>query len=52
MFGAALVIGHNVFRVLPNEVPILFVLGVLSLRLRSGTWAAVGLSRPQSGASI
>jgi membrane protease YdiL (CAAX protease family) len=48
MFGAALVIGHNVFRVLPNEVPILFVLGVLSLRLRSGTWAAVGLSRPQS----
>jgi membrane protease YdiL (CAAX protease family) len=48
MFGAALVIGHNVFRVLPNEVPILFVVGVLSLRLRSGTWTSIGLSRPPS----
>ena len=48
IFGAAIVIGRNVFRVLPNEVPILFVLGVVSLRLRSGTWAALGLSRPPS----
>jgi membrane protease YdiL (CAAX protease family) len=48
LLGAAIVIGHNVFRVLPNEVPILFVLGVVSLRVRSGTWAAIGLSRPPS----
>jgi membrane protease YdiL (CAAX protease family) len=48
VFGAAVVIGHNVFHVLPNEVPILFVVGVLSLRLRSGTWASIGLSRPPS----
>jgi len=26
LVGAAIVIGHNVFRVVPNEVPILFVL--------------------------
>jgi membrane protease YdiL (CAAX protease family) len=46
--GAAVVIGHNVFRVVPNEVPILVVLGVASLRLRSGGWAALGFRRPRS----
>jgi membrane protease YdiL (CAAX protease family) len=30
--GAAVVIGHNVFRILPNEVPILFALGLISYR--------------------
>lgn len=34
--GAFIVIGHNVFHIVPNEVPILFVLGWLSLRLRDG----------------
>jgi len=34
--GAFIVIGHNVFRILPNEVPILFVIGLLSIRLRDG----------------
>jgi membrane protease YdiL (CAAX protease family) len=48
VIGAAIVIGHNVFRVVPNEVPILFVLGVVSIRLRSGTWKSIGLSRPKS----
>jgi uncharacterized protein len=37
-----------VFRVLPNEVPILFVLGLLSARLRDGSWTAFGLGRPRS----
>ncbi|MBK7596994.1 MAG: CPBP family intramembrane metalloprotease [Acidobacteria bacterium] len=46
--GAAIVIGYNVFKVIPNEVPILFVLGLLSVRLRNGGWAAMGLSRPKS----
>jgi hypothetical protein len=36
LLGAFIVIGHNVFRILPNEVPILFVLGFLSIRLRNG----------------
>jgi uncharacterized protein len=46
--GAAIVVGHNVFHVVPNEVPILFVLGILSIRLREGSWAAIGLGRPKS----
>ncbi len=48
LLGSVVVIGHNVFHVVPNEVPILFVLGLASLRLRSGTWSAVGLVRPAS----
>src|SRR5215831_18591453 len=47
-FGVFLVFGHNIFHVLPNEVPILFVLGWISLRLRNGGWKYAGLSRPQS----
>jgi hypothetical protein len=43
-----IVLGHNVFHILPNEVPILFVLGWISLRLRNGGWKYAGLSRPQS----
>jgi len=35
------VIGHNVFHVVPNEVPILFGLGLLSFRLRNGGWSAM-----------
>jgi membrane protease YdiL (CAAX protease family) len=46
--GSAIVIGHNVYHVIPNEVPILFVLGLLSLRLRGGSWAATGLKWPAS----
>lgn len=48
LLGAAIVIGHNVFRVVPNEVPILFVLGLLSARLRNGGFAALGFRRPES----
>jgi hypothetical protein len=43
-----LVLGHNIFHILPNEVPILFVLGWISLRLRNGGWKYAGLSEPQS----
>jgi membrane protease YdiL (CAAX protease family) len=45
--GAAIVIGHNVYRILPNEVPILFVLGLLSLAIRDG-WPAGGLGNATS----
>jgi membrane protease YdiL (CAAX protease family) len=48
VIGAAIVIGHNVFRVVPNEVPILVVLGLVSARVRNGGWAALGLKRPES----
>lgn len=46
--AAAIVIDHNVFHVLPNEVPILFVLALVSTRLREGGWAALGFVRPKS----
>jgi uncharacterized protein len=52
LVGAAIVIGHNVYHRVPNEVPILFVLGLVSLRLRDGGWAAMGLRRPSSWRKI
>jgi hypothetical protein len=48
LLGAFFVIGYNIYHIVPNEVPILFALGLVSLRLRSGGWQAVGLGRPQS----
>jgi len=46
--GVFVVVGHNIFRILPNEVPILFVLGWISLRLRNDGWKYAGLGRPKS----
>jgi len=46
--GGAIVIGHNVYHVIPNEVPILFVLGLISLRVRDGGWGVIGLGWPVS----
>jgi membrane protease YdiL (CAAX protease family) len=48
LIGAAVVIGHNVYHVVPNEVPILVVLALVSFRLRNGGLAAMGLRRPRS----
>ncbi|HKP93041.1 MAG TPA: CPBP family intramembrane glutamic endopeptidase [Chthoniobacterales bacterium] len=48
LLGAFVVLGHNVFRILPNEVPILVVAGWISLRLRKGGWKAAGFRRPNS----
>ena len=48
LLGAFIVFGHNVFHVVPNEVPILFVLGLVSIRLRNGGWSAMGFKRPSS----
>ncbi|HEU0208086.1 MAG TPA: CPBP family intramembrane glutamic endopeptidase [Candidatus Udaeobacter sp.] len=47
-FGVFVVVGHNIFHFLPNEVPILFILGWISLRWRNGGWKYAGLRRPQS----
>lgn len=52
LLGAFIVIGHNVFHVVPNEVPILFVLGLVSIRLRNGGWSAMGFKRPSSWVSL
>lgn len=48
LLGAAIVIGHNVYHKVPNEVPILFLLGWISIQLRNGGWKAVGLKKPDS----
>ena len=48
LFGAFIVIGHNVFRIVPNEVIVLFALGSASIWLRDGSWSAMGLKRPVS----
>ncbi|MGB9072273.1 MAG: CPBP family intramembrane glutamic endopeptidase [Terriglobales bacterium] len=48
LLGAAIVIGHNVYHKVPNEVPILFVLGWISIQVRNGGWKSVGLKRPTS----
>src|SRR5438874_2509742 len=47
-FGAFIVIAHNVFHIVPNEVIVLSVLGLISIRLRDGSWSAMGLKRPAS----
>jgi uncharacterized protein len=46
--GTFLVIGHNIFHIVPNEVPFLFVLFWVSALLRGGRWSAVGLKMPSS----
>jgi uncharacterized protein len=48
--GFAAVIGHNVFHVLPNEVPVLVVLALVSRRLVLGRFSvsALGFRRPVS----
>ncbi|MBP7678735.1 MAG: CPBP family intramembrane metalloprotease [Thermoanaerobaculia bacterium] len=48
LLGAGLVLGHNVWRLLPNEVPVLFVLGLASYRLRNGGFSTIGFQRPPS----
>ncbi|HWO02274.1 MAG TPA: CPBP family intramembrane glutamic endopeptidase [Blastocatellia bacterium] len=48
LLGAAIVIGHNIFHVISNEVPILFVLGLVSVRLRDGSLSVLGFKRPNS----
>lgn len=52
LLGAAIVVGHNVVHVVPNEVPILVLLGLLSVRLRNGGLSAMGFRRPRSWARL
>jgi len=48
LLGSFFVIGHNVLHIVPNEVPILFALFWISLRLRESRWNAPNLRRPKS----
>lgn len=48
MVAAAVVIGHNVFRVVPNEVIVLVVLGAVSCLVRRQSPRAIGYRAPDS----
>ena len=48
LLGTFIVIGHNVYHVVPNEVPILAALGLISFRVRGGGWSALPFRRPDS----
>ena len=48
LLGAAIVIGHNVYHLVPNEVPLLAALCLVSFRLREGSWTGMGLRWPVS----
>lgn len=52
LLGALVVIGYNVFHVVPNEVLVLLGLGLLSIWIRNGGWSAIGLKRPASWARV
>lgn len=43
-----IILGYNVWRALPNSVFLLFAMGLISFRLREGSWTAMGLGRPKS----
>ena len=48
LFGAFIVIGHNVFHIVPNEVIVLSLFGLISIRLRDGNWSSMGFKQPAS----
>src|SRR5262245_19424834 len=48
LLGAFIVIGHYVFHLVPNEVIVLSILGLISIRVRDGNWSAMGFKRPVS----
>ena len=48
LLGAFLVIGHNVFRIVPNEVFFLFALFWISFGVREHGWKVPGLTSPKS----
>jgi membrane protease YdiL (CAAX protease family) len=47
-FATLLIVGRAIYPQIPNEVIVLFVVGWISLRIRSGGWAAIGIRKPES----
>ena len=48
IFGGFVVIAHNVYHLVPNEVPILFVAALISFHLRDGGLRSIGFRKPAS----
>ena len=46
--GSLCVFGYSVWHVLPNSVFLLSVIALISIRLREGSWSAIGLRLPKS----
>ena len=47
-FAIFLVIAHNIYHWIPNEVPILVILAIASFRIREGNWGTFLYKRPNS----
>ena len=50
ILAAAVVIGHNVYGVVPNEVLVLAVIGAISLAIRRQSLRSIGFRKPASWA--
>jgi membrane protease YdiL (CAAX protease family) len=50
--AAWIVIGHNVLRIFPNEVPILALIALVSARFMRGGFQALGFRRPASWRTV
>lgn len=48
ILGSLVVVGHSVWHVLPNSVPLLVAMALISFRLRERSWTAMGLGLPKS----
>lgn len=48
VLGTVFVVGHNIYKIVPNEVFLLFALFCISFKLRDGGWNLPGLTRPRS----
>jgi hypothetical protein len=48
VLAACVVAGHNVFRAVPNEVPILILVGLASMMMRRQPPRSIGFVRPSS----
>jgi uncharacterized protein len=46
--GTIVVLGDNVWHVLPNSVLLLSVMALISFRLREGSWTTIGLRPPKT----
>jgi membrane protease YdiL (CAAX protease family) len=48
VFAALLIVARAMYPRVPNEVIVLFIIGLVSLRVRNGGWGAIGIRRPES----
>jgi membrane protease YdiL (CAAX protease family) len=48
--ASLLIFGHDVFGISPNPLPLLLAMALISFRIRTGSWTAMGLGSPKSWA--